>query len=137
MTSIVSPLVSDVTSAANSIASRATQAASQAANLVASESAAASANGTANSGSVTGAAISSTDSLGNENTFLQLLVAQIKNQDPTQPVDSSTFLSQLAEFSQLEQLIGIRQDVGELDPTSAGASTAATDSTSTTGTQQS
>ena len=70
----------------------------------------------------TTAAISSTDSLGNENTFLQLLVAQIKNQDPTQPVDSSTFLTQLAEFSQLEQLIGIRQDVSQLDPTAASTS---------------
>ena len=39
------------------------------------------------------------DALGNENTFLQLLVAQIQNQDPTQPMDSSTFLTQLAEFS--------------------------------------
>jgi len=76
----------------------------------------------------TTAAISSTDSLGNENTFLQLLVAQIKNQDPTQPVDSSTFLTQLAEFSQLEQLIGIRQDVSQLDPTAA-TSTSGTPST--------
>lgn len=63
------------------------------------------------------AAIAATDTLGNENTFLQLLVAQIKNQDPTAPVDSSTFLTQLAEFSQLEQLVGIRQDVSALDPT--------------------
>jgi flagellar basal-body rod modification protein FlgD len=75
----------------------------------------------ASSASATNAAIDATDSLGNENTFLQLLVAQIKNQDPTQPVDSSTFLTQLAEFSQLEQLIGIRQDVSQLDPT-AGSS---------------
>lgn len=74
----------------------------------------------------TNAAINATSSLGNENTFLQLLVAQIQNQDPTQPVDSSTFLTQLAEFSQLEQLIGIRQDVSQLDPTTglpAGANT--------------
>ena len=51
------------------------------------------------------------DGLANENTFLQLLVAQIKNQDPLQPADSIQFLSQLAQFSQLEQLIGIRQDL--------------------------
>lgn len=69
------------------------------------------------------AAINATNSLANENTFLQLMVAQIKNQDPTQPVDSSTFLTQLAEFSQLEQLIGIRQDVSQLGPTGAAAST--------------
>jgi hypothetical protein len=55
-------------------------------------------------------------SLGDESTFLQLLVSQIQNQDPTQPMDSSTFLTQLAEFSQVEQLIGIRGDVAKLDP---------------------
>jgi len=53
----------------------------------------------------------SSSSLANESTFLQLLVAQIKNQDPTQPMDSTAFLSQLAQFSQLEQLVGIRQDI--------------------------
>lgn len=49
--------------------------------------------------------------MANENTFLQLLVAQIKNQDPLQPTDGVQFLSQLAQFSQLEQLIGIRQEL--------------------------
>ena len=71
---------------------------------------------TGTSAGTTAGAISSTDALGNETTFLQLLVAQIENQDPTNPMDSSTFLTQLAEFSSLEQLIGIRQDVQELDP---------------------
>lgn len=37
------------------------------------------------------------------NQFLQLLVAQLKNQDPTQPMDSTAYLSQLASFSQVEQ----------------------------------
>ncbi len=54
---------------------------------------------------------SSTDALATESTFLQLLVAQIKNQDPTAPMDSTAFLGQLAQFSQLEQLVGIRQDI--------------------------
>jgi flagellar basal-body rod modification protein FlgD len=75
------------------------------------------------SASTSAADISASDALGNESTFLQLLVAQIQNQDPTAPMDSSTFLSQLAEFSQLEQLIGIRQDVSGLDPSTAGTST--------------
>jgi flagellar basal-body rod modification protein FlgD len=80
----------------------------------------------------TAAAVASTDDLGNESTFLQLLVAQIQNQDPTQPMDSSTFLTQLAEFSSVEQLIGIRQDVAELDPstTSTTSTTPTTSSTS-------
>src|SRR5260221_4201181 len=47
-------------------------------------------------------------------TFLQLLVAQIKNQDPLQPTDGTQFLTQLAQFSQLEQLIGIRSGLDNL-----------------------
>jgi flagellar basal-body rod modification protein FlgD len=50
-------------------------------------------------------ASSATDALANKTTFLQLLVAQIKNQDPTQPQDGIQFISQLAQFSQLEQSI--------------------------------
>jgi len=61
-----------------------------------------------------------TAALANENTFLQLLVAQIKNQDPTNPTDSVQFLTQLAQFSQLEQLIGIRQ---ELQPATSATGT--------------
>jgi len=41
----------------------------------------------------------------NEQTFLQLLVTQLKNQDPTNPVDGTQFVAQLAQFSQLEQMI--------------------------------
>ena len=40
-----------------------------------------------------------------EQTFLLLLVAQLKNQDPTNPVDGTQFVAQLAQFSQLEQMI--------------------------------
>lgn len=39
-----------------------------------------------------------------ENTFIQLMVAQIRNQDPTKPVDSSEFLSQFASMSQVKSL---------------------------------
>jgi flagellar basal-body rod modification protein FlgD len=103
----------------------------------AAQAAAANSSSAANSSASTDAAISATDSLGNENTFLQLLVAQIQNQDPTSPVDSNQFLSQLAEFSQLEQLIGIRQDVSQLDPTTAAATTSTTGTGSTSNTQTS
>jgi flagellar basal-body rod modification protein FlgD len=70
-----------------------------------------------------------TDALANESTFLQLLVAQIKNQDPTQPMDSTTFLTQLAQFSQLEQLVGIRGDLEKTGAPTPAAATAATNST--------
>jgi len=72
----------------------------------------------------------SASGLGDESTFLQLLVTQIQNQDPTSPMDSTTFLTQLASFSQLEQLIGIRQDTDSLS--AADTSTAGTSSTTNT-----
>lgn len=37
--------------------------------------------------------------------FLQLMMAQMQNQDPTNPMDSTEQLSQLASFSQVEQTI--------------------------------
>lgn len=37
--------------------------------------------------------------------FLQLLLAQMRNQDPTEPIDPTTQLAQLASFSQVEQAI--------------------------------
>jgi len=57
---------------------------------------------------------SATDKLANAQTFLQLLVAQMKNQDPLQPADGTQFLTQLAQFSQVEQLVNIRQNVSKL-----------------------
>ncbi len=41
----------------------------------------------------------------NYNEFLQLLVAQLQNQDPTQPTDPTQYLSQLASFSNVEQSV--------------------------------
>lgn len=52
-----------------------------------------------------------TGGLANKETFLQLLVAQIKNQDPLNPSDGTQFLSQLAQFTELEQMMNIREDV--------------------------
>lgn len=40
----------------------------------------------------------------NKDEFLQLLVAQLKNQDPMNPVGSQEFMSQMAAFSTLEQV---------------------------------
>jgi len=41
--------------------------------------------------------------------FLQLLVTQLRHQDPLNPMDATAFASQLAEFSGLEQLIQVNQ----------------------------
>jgi len=39
-----------------------------------------------------------------KDAFLQLLVTQLKNQDPLQPMDNTEFVAQLAQFSSLEQV---------------------------------
>ena len=54
------------------------------------------------------------NSLTSEQTFLQLLIAQIKNQDPLNPTDSIQFVGQLVQCSELEQLMGINQGVQNL-----------------------
>jgi flagellar basal-body rod modification protein FlgD len=54
------------------------------------------------------------DQLASKEAFLQLLVSQIKNQNPLNPTDGVQFLSQLAQFSELEQLLGVRTDLGQI-----------------------
>jgi flagellar basal-body rod modification protein FlgD len=70
---------------------------------------AASTTGTGTTG--TSASTSSSNSLASQQTFLQLLVAQLQNQDPTQPVQGTEFVTQLATFSDVEQNLAVRQDV--------------------------
>ncbi len=71
-------------------------------------------NSSATSSATSTAALSGTDALGNENTFLKLLVAQLQNQDPMQPQDGTQFVSQLAQFSDLEQNLAMRSDLDSI-----------------------
>ncbi len=48
------------------------------------------------------------------NSFLTLLVAQLKNQDPTNPMDSTQYVAQLASFSQVEQSVQINSKLDQL-----------------------
>lgn len=57
------------------------------------------------SSSVAGSSTAQASATLNYNDFLQLLIAQLKNQDPTAPNDPTTQISQLASFSQVEQQI--------------------------------
>lgn len=51
------------------------------------------------------------DRLANKEVFMQLLVAQLKNQNPLNPADGVEFMTQLTQFSQLEQQMGARQEL--------------------------
>jgi flagellar basal-body rod modification protein FlgD len=69
--------------------------------------------------------------------FLQLLVAQLQNQDPMNPADGTQFLTQLAQFQQLEQSMNMGTDLSairsDLDTLVAnGASTGTTTGTTAT-----
>jgi flagellar basal-body rod modification protein FlgD len=55
----------------------------------------------------TGSAAGSNNKKLDQDTFLKLLVAQMKYQDPSKPADSTQFLAQTAQFSQVEKLTQI------------------------------
>jgi flagellar hook assembly protein FlgD len=75
--------------------------------------------------------VSSTTSGETKDMFMKLLVEQIKHQDPLNPSDGLQFVTQLAQFTQLEQtlsmsanLAAIRQDL-EQSTSTAGTGGAA------------
>src|SRR5690625_564242 len=55
-----------------------------------------------------------TNSALGQQEFLHLLVAQMQNQDPLNPMDGTEFASQLAQFNSVEQLIHLNQGLGML-----------------------
>ena len=66
------------------------------------------ANGSSSSSSITGSINM------NKDDFLQLLMAQLQNQDPLSPEDPKDFVSQLAQFSSLEQQINSNSNLENL-----------------------
>jgi flagellar basal-body rod modification protein FlgD len=60
------------------------------------------------------AAKSLTDKTVTQDDFLKLLIAQLQNQDPLQPMDNQEFAAQLAQFNSLGQLIEINDKLGVL-----------------------
>lgn len=78
---------------------------------VSSIAAAASAS-SASSGSKSNSALGSLS--GNLTSFLSLLMTQLKNQDPTAPMDTNTFTSQLVQYSSVEQQINTNTNLTNL-----------------------
>ena len=64
-------------------------------------------------------ALGANKSLGRD-AFLKLLVAQLKHQDPLKPQDDSAFVAELAQFSSLEQTMGINDRLDLLSVQSQG-----------------
>ncbi|MGA8180941.1 MAG: flagellar hook assembly protein FlgD [Desulfobacterales bacterium] len=59
---------------------------------------------------------SNTDKLGMDQ-FLNLFIAQLKNQDPLNPMDTSEFTAQLAQYSSVEQLYGMNSKLTDIENT--------------------
>ena len=55
------------------------------------------------------------DPLGRD-AFLTMLVAQLQNQDPLNPMEGSDFSAQLAQFSSLEQLFKVNDNLENIEP---------------------
>lgn len=53
------------------------------------------------------------------NSFLKLLIAQLKNQDPTKPVDPTQYVAQLAQFASVEQAVKTNSLLDGLNTTTA------------------
>jgi flagellar basal-body rod modification protein FlgD len=74
-----------------------------------------------------------------KNEFLQLMVAQLQNQGPMNPTDSTQFVSELAQMEQLEQSVNMGQDVSamrtDLDQLVGASSTSGTTNNGTSATQ--
>ena len=52
-----------------------------------------------------------------KNSFVKILAAQLANQDPTEPVDSTAFVSQLAQFTALEQMTNLNETMSYMSAT--------------------
>lgn len=71
--------------------------------------------------------------LANQDVFMQLLVAQLKYQNPMDPADGVEFMTQLTQFSQLEQMVSIREGVDSVTELISSMSGDTTTGDATTG----
>lgn len=74
--------------------------------------------GTAQSGTSMASTAVSNNVMGKDQ-FMRLLVAQLQHQDPLNPMDSTGFTAQLAQFSSLEQLQNVNSNLSDLSAAQA------------------
>jgi flagellar basal-body rod modification protein FlgD len=69
---------------------------------------------TSGSTSSTQSSTSASDNELSESSFMTLLTAELQAQDPTNPMDPTTFVSQLIQLSQLQSTAQIQQSVSQI-----------------------
>lgn len=68
-------------------------------------------SGTSTGSGTSSANTSTISTLSGTDTFLQLLVAQLQNQDPSSPMDTQSFVTELAQFNTVEQMLSLNQSI--------------------------
>lgn len=76
-------------------------------------------NGSTSQTQGTSAATSGTEALGRDD-FMKLLVAQLKNQDPNNPVDAKDLVTQLSQLTSVEKLVSIDDSIQSLKAATNG-----------------
>jgi len=76
------------------------------------------AEGASGSSSSAGSGSSAASTSDLQSTFLNLLITELQNQDPTSPVDPTQMVSQMVSLNQLDQLISINQTLANMASTS-------------------
>jgi flagellar basal-body rod modification protein FlgD len=96
---------------------------------------------TSSTSSTSGTAGTGNSAASLQDTFLNLLVTELQNQDPTSPVDPTQMVSQMVSLNQLDQLISINQTLSGMttDPsgtTGTSGTSGISGSSSTSGANQ-
>ena len=93
--------------------------------------------GSGSSQNVAAATAAASNQFVSEQTFLQLLVTQLQNQDPMNPQDASQFVAELSSFSSVEQLTSLSTSMNSVLESSVtnliGKTVTVADSTSAQG----
>ena len=54
------------------------------------------------------------DGLANKEVFLRLLSAQLSHQNPLNPADGLQFVTQLAQFTEMEKMLAVKNELVEI-----------------------